>query len=285
MNRSQKNAVQSAREQVVQERQKLERLEAEERVAQAELSSLERRSGEELLDDLASPSDLALSMGQLRDQVAMLGRAMTAQRSRVKAAEAAYLLSEADGLASAAAAVKQRLEAHEERSGELARQLEEHEGYRLAISSGPALIRLREESKLVETGVEILRLMAQGGDPEAWLQTQVRQTGEGRIDGRELAEFYPMCVREPDALVRAPVFARRDTGAADLRLQHEQHAAELDAEAHAAQRELAAVEAKRAQVEPEVFPRYLADAKAAAEFARNRADAYRVNTGLTPASA
>ena len=212
--------IQTAKEVVSAERAKLSKCEADQITAQAELASLEQRSGQEFLDDLSTAEDLAASMQGLRDRSNILERAIAAQRGRVQAAESAYLHVEADELERAVDAARGRLVAHDRRTEELLAQLEEHEGTFVpehrdlgVIYEGQGPMGGRKSAALqsdlaqAEARVRILRDLAAGVDPSVWLREQ-QSAFDGTVAGVEIRDLYPACVWGPDAVVPAPAYLR-----------------------------------------------------------------------------
>lgn len=218
------SSVGQARRDVVEQRATLARLEADTAAAQSALAALQEGAGAAVLDDPEAAGRLAREMQELRDRIDMTGRAVEAQRPRVSAAEAAYLLAEADTLDKAAERPHQALQRHQDRTAELLRQLEEHEGRYV-----PEHLLIEEQlrhsadrfnqswelpkSDTLETAVleaelpgMLLREMAAGNDPQALLDRRVG--ADGRIAGRLPREYYPDCVWGPDAVVPAPAYLR-----------------------------------------------------------------------------
>lgn len=198
------------------QQQKLARWEAEKAAAEAELASLQARSGEEVLDDETAAQRLTTAMHELRDRAEIAGRAIAAQQPRVKAAERAYLEAEADELEKPLIEARAAVTRHQARTNELLRLLREHEGpfvpeeeLRDAIPSGVAWVG-REfsdevpKSRLLAMAVEeaerpvaILRAMAEGREPNITLNS-----------GETPADVYPACVWGPGAVVPAPAYLR-----------------------------------------------------------------------------
>lgn len=200
-------------EPVAQARQDLEaaqgllaRWEAEHAAAEAELASLQERAGVEVLDDPEAASTLPRDMSQLRDRIDIAERAVAAQGPRVKTAESAYLHAEADVLEQTVAVARGRLGEHQARTNELLALLREHEGAFEPAKGGRRSQRLQAELAQAEIRVEILRRMAAGEDPEAWLQGQVHPS-IGTVAGLQPHDLYPSCVWGPEAVVRAPAYA------------------------------------------------------------------------------
>lgn len=227
--------VDAGRRDVEEQRAKLARLEADKAAAEAEFEALDARAGVEVLDAPDTAAGIANSMRELRDRIDIIGRAVEAQRPRVKDAESKYLQAEADALQIVADQARRALERHQARTAELLAQLKQHEGafvpehmliqaQRDLRMTGvpdswtvPVSANLQQALAEAELPVAILRAMAAGEDPtmlvNAWQQ----------VHGSDTGNLYPACVWGPDALVAAPSY----------RVQFEraqQHLDELEAE-------------------------------------------------------
>jgi hypothetical protein len=208
-------AVANARNAVEQARTTLAEWSAAKAAAEAELMSLESRSGAEVLDDPAAAERLPRVMQELRDRIDIAARAYAAQEPRVTAAERAYLAAEADLAEVPVAEARAELERHRARTVELLKALEEHDGRYVpeadlfevqrqagyAEFSGPSVswalpksAELEDRVSRLEFPVLVLRTMADGRDPQPLLTER----------GLSPAEGYPAVVWGPDALVRAP---------------------------------------------------------------------------------
>jgi hypothetical protein len=208
--------VTTARDQVETQRAKLAQVEAERAAAEAELESLEERSGPEVLADLDRVDDVAETIGKLRGRITMLGRAAEAQRPLVMVAESRYLAAEADALEPEAVALEAELAEHQAKTRRLLDALERHEGPYVAQITHvqtlasfdvevtglswkePKSAQCRAAATLARRRVTVLRELAAGRGPEHL----IREWGASR------AEVYPDCLKGRDALVPTPSYLR-----------------------------------------------------------------------------
>ena len=194
---------------VEQAREVLARWEAELAAATAELESVRDRAGGEVLDDPKAAERLPRVIGDLTAQVDIAERAIRAQGPRVVAAERAYLLSEAEKLRPTVKRAENALQRHREKTAELLRLLEEHEGpfvpKPLLDFERGAKVYERPRSELLEDEVTAARLpvlvleeLAAGRDPMQ------------HPDLRDCvpAETFPACVWGPEALVPCSRYQR-----------------------------------------------------------------------------
>lgn len=209
-------------QQVEAARAVLARWDAEAAAARAELESLQERAGQEVLDDAKAAERLPVVLSQLSSRVDIAERAIEAQRPRVVAAERAFMAAEADALRPRLKRAEGALARHREKTAELLRLLEEHEGpyvpkglldfeedrnrggikvYELTRSE-----LLAEEVVAARRPVLVLEELAAGRDP---------------MDHPDLrdcapAEVFPACVWGPEALVPCAMYLRRAAAAAPV---------------------------------------------------------------------
>ncbi|MEE3128458.1 MAG: hypothetical protein VX494_14720 [Actinomycetota bacterium] len=240
-------------EEVERQRSVLAQWEAEAATARAELESLQSRAGEEVLDDAAAASRLPALMGQLSARMDIAQRAIEAQRPRVAAAESAYLLAEAEKLRGPVKRAENALARHRERTAELLRLLEEHEGPFVPkalldfeenkSSAGPheyVLARsevMENDLAALRRPVLVLEELAAGRDP----MLNPELSGGLWLGQPDPAEVFPPAVWGPDAVVPAPAYLRA-VHAARERVE------QIDREAEACQRLIEAADARRAEL-------------------------------------
>lgn len=206
----------------------LARWEAEQAALEAELESLQSRAGGEVLDDPKAAERLPRVLADLRDRLDLAGRAIEAQRPRVAAAESAYLLAEADRLRAPVKRAENALARHHERTAELLRLLEEHEG----VFVPKALLDFEQQrntagvKELVLTRSEVLE-----NDLTALrrpvLVLEELAAGRDPMQHPDLRDcvphqVFPSCVWGADALVPCPAYVRFSKAAAELAAQSEQ---------------------------------------------------------------
>lgn len=200
---------------VEQAREVLARWEAELAAATAELESVRDRAGGEVLDDPKAAERLPRVIGDLTARVDIAERAIRAQRPRVGAAERAYLLSEADKLRPAVKRAEGALVRHHEKTAELLRELEEHEGpfvpkalldFEQDLHRPGPKVYDRTRSELLEDElaaarrpVLVLEELAAGRDP--MLHPDLRDCVPDQV--------HPGCVWGPDALVPCERYRQR----------------------------------------------------------------------------
>lgn len=200
---------------VEQAREVLARWEAELAAATAELESVRDRAGGEVLDDPKAAERLPRVIGDLTARVDIAERAIRAQRPRVVAAERAYLLSEADKLRPVVKRAEGALVRHREKTTELLRLLEEHEGpfvpkalldFEQDLQRPGMKVYDRTRSELLEDElaaarrpVLVLEELAAGRDP--MLHPDLRDCVPD--------EVHPPCVWGPDALVPCELYRQR----------------------------------------------------------------------------
>lgn len=212
---------------VHQAREVLARWEAELAAVTAELQSVRDRAGGEVLDDPDAAERLPRVIGDLTARVDIAERAIRAQRPRVVDAERAYLLSEADKLRPAVKRAEGALQRHHERTTELLRQLEEHEGRFVPESALieerwshrstgryvggddsydlPKSAALEDVLASARRPVLLLEELAAGRDP--MLHPDLRDCVPHQV--------FPACVWGPDALVPCPMYLRFSRAAAE----------------------------------------------------------------------
>lgn len=193
----------------------LARWEAEQAALEAELESLQSRAGGEVLDDPKAAERLPRVLADLRDRLDLAGRAIEAQRPRVAAAESAYLLAEAEKLRGPVKRAENALARHEEKTAELLRLLEEHEGpfvpkalldfeQQQQHTAGPREVVLTR-SEVMENDLAALRRPA--------LVLEELAAGRDPMQHPDLrdcvpAETFPACVWGPEALVPCSLYQR-----------------------------------------------------------------------------
>lgn len=249
--------------------------------AQEELASLQATAGVEFLDDPEAATRLVQQMATLRDQATVADRAADAAQQRVAAAERDYLLAEADVLDKVVERARERVQTHRQRTAELLAQLLEHDG-RFVLDGASKSWALEHPAEVAKTQAQILRLLAEGQDPESWLQQEANRTFDGRIAGLLPAELYPDAVSGSNALVPAPYFVATARATQSIMAETEAEAERLDAVATLADERLLEVMNNRDRIEPQSYATYLRGAQEAAELAGNRAIAFRANAGLRP---
>lgn len=196
----------AALDRVEQEQERLGRWQAEQAAAEAELTDLQGRAGDEVLADPDAAAALTEAMTGLRSRIDIAARAVTAAEPRVDEARRAVLLVDAGEWDEAAAGLRAQLDEREQRTAELLAALEEYTGAKWqlapllnATTGMPSLItsrdvtaeRLRVEVASAERTGAVLRALAAGEDPE--------KTVPGVT-----AKDYPASVWGPAAVLPAP---------------------------------------------------------------------------------
>ncbi len=193
-----KTPVEKARAEVGKARELLARWEAEQGSAQAELADLQRRAGDDVLDDPDAALRLPRAMGELRDRIDVAERATVSARQRVTVAERAFIAADADSREPAVAAARKALADFDAKTVRLVEQLKAHTGrdYVLAevldsLRYGPQTItrhRLPLERALegMEQPLNALRSLLAGEQPAV--------------------PAYPDTVWGPTAVVPAPAY-------------------------------------------------------------------------------
>lgn len=207
---------------------------AEKATAEAELSDLQQRAGDEVLDDESAAQRLPRQMQALRDRIDIATRALAVAENRLHEASVAVLLAEAAQWDAEAAHRQAVLDDHDARRDGLLAKLQEFTGeyYTAARSSesssvvhvvvgapeGPNLTSTRaplaEAVTTAERTAFVLREVAAGRDPHPALMSELPVIGP-RPDP---ASFYPASVWGPEAILPAPLYqARLANGTVDVR--------------------------------------------------------------------
>jgi hypothetical protein len=234
-------AVTAARDKVLAERARLEEWQRAKATAEAELTTLQGRLGDLVLDDPAA-AELALrQQQQLRDRVDVAERAIVAQGPRVATAETAYLTAEADALEPAIAAAEADLAKHRARTQELLAQLETHEARfvpEIELTHAQMMLTAPGEGRVAQVSiprshdmawaieemrrpVHVLREMAAGREPASdWVAREWETTP---------AKAFPACVYGPDAVVPSQAYLRERATVEGRTGELQTRVAELDA--------------------------------------------------------
>lgn len=232
-----------ALEQLLHQRKTLEHWQGLLGRAEAEHAELRELDGALVLDDPDAVDRIPRQLQELRDRIYTAERAVDTARSRVQAAESEYLLAEAEVLGQEVTRRRAKLDAHVTRLEELVQAVRDHEGDPdgVFLTKGqqmaqvprdqrpekysyrtPASTALRQAVAEAERPVIVLREMAAGREPLEHPQLQ----------GVNPVEVFPACVWGPDAVVRAPAYARlverQEAEVAELRALAEQLPAEIE---------------------------------------------------------
>lgn len=230
--------------------------EAEKAVAKAELTSLQRRAGEEVLADPAAGERLTREMQGLRDRVDIAARAVVAAEPRLRAAKVAAVEAEAAEWDVEAGKRRRALERHEARTAQLVAELEKHEGRyapwepdrdTVMGQHGPYTIQLPKSYTLhqslqrAELRAAVLRDVAAGRDPRDRLQP-LMAIRDGHVAGVPQHDLYPSTVYGATAIMPAPAFLTTLETARRAVADHDAWVA-----SGAAERRIAEFEANRAK--------------------------------------
>ncbi|MFC0623223.1 hypothetical protein [Kribbella deserti] len=207
------------------------RWEAEKTAAEAELSDLQARAGEEVLADESAASRLSRSMQELRDRIDIAARAVAAAEPKLAAATRAVILAEAAEWDEEKARRQALLDAHNAKRQELLDALQDFTGLAWDIKRneralgdvGPRVIevapgeKLQREVQRAERTAWCLRELAEGRDPHAELSVPFEgRMFQGVVPNPKARDFYTSTTWGPDALLPAPAYLRaKAAGTAD----------------------------------------------------------------------
>lgn len=213
------------RSDVLAERATLAEWQSREQAAAAELTSLEDLAGDQILDEPDSADSVESRMAAVQATHRAAQRAAAAQEPRVLAAESRYFAAEADVLLAQLAAARDALEQHCAKTDKLLKAIERHEGCAYIPESqlvslrrqfgdgGPTSWRvpradgLRNRVRYLEDQVTLVRELAAGRDPDAW----VREHRTSIVSGPSVG--LPDHLRGPGALVPTGEYLAQATAA------------------------------------------------------------------------